>query len=62
MNIFDASGGQVDIDDDPDYGPPHEAHELDGEDNWNNDYKDRVIDNVPASSPSTPTTYSFGVY
>ena len=62
LDIFDASGGQVDIDDEPDYGPPHEAHELDGADNWNNDYKDRVIDDFPESSPSTPTTYSFSVY
>jgi len=56
--IYDASGGQVDVDDDPDYGPPHTARDLDGDDKWG-DYKYRVIDGYP---PSTfPRDYGFDV-
>jgi len=60
-DIYDASGGQVDVDGDPD-GAPHTARDLDGDDTWTNDYDDRVIDDNPSSSPGSPTNYSFTVY
>jgi len=59
--IFDGSGGRVDIDGNPD-AAPHTPHELDGDDSWSSLYKTRVIDDNPISSPGTPTAYSFGVY
>jgi hypothetical protein len=59
-DIYDASGGQVDDDANPDEAP-HTARELDGDDTWSNDYDGRVIDDTPSSSPGTPTNYSFGV-
>ncbi len=62
MDIYDASGGQVDVDDDPDYGPPFEDWDLDGDDNWTRFYKDKVIDDIPSSSTSSPVNYSFSVY
>jgi len=54
-------GGDTDGDR-PDYGPPFVARDLDGDDTWTNDYRDRVIDDVPSSSPGTPNDYSFGIY
>jgi len=60
--IFDGSGGQVDIDGNPDDLPAGQPHELDGDDSWLNLYRDRVIDDVPASSPGTPTIQTFTVY
>ena len=60
--IFDASGGQVDTDGDPDTLPAGTPRALDGNDSWLASYRARVIDDVPASSPGTPTVYTFGVY
>lgn len=60
--IYDGSGGQVDIDADPDTLPVGTAWDLDGDDSWLATYRDRVIDDVPMSTPGTPTVYSFGVY
>ena len=60
--IYDGSVGRVDIDNDPDYGPPFTEYELDGGETWTNDYDDIVIDYVPTSNPGTPTVYSFNVY
>jgi hypothetical protein len=60
--IFDASGGQVDIDSDPDTLPAGSPHALDGNDSWMASYRVRVIDDVPVSNPGTPTVYTFGVY
>ena len=60
--IFDASGGQVDTDSDPDTLPAGVPRALDGNDSWLSSYRVRVIDDVPASSPGTPTVYAFAVY
>jgi hypothetical protein len=60
--IYDGSGGQVDIDGDPDACAGTIAHDLDGDDSWTNQYQAKVIDDVPASSPGTPTDYTFSVY
>jgi hypothetical protein len=60
--ILDGSGGQVDVDADPDYGPPHTARELNGADTWTNNYRYLVIDNYPVSYPGYPTDYGFSVY
>lgn len=60
--IFDGSGGQVDIDGDPDTLPAGSPWELDGDDSWAANYRTRVIDDIPASSPGTPTVYTFTVY
>ena len=60
--IYDASGGQVDTDSDPDTAPAGTPRDLDGDDSWLSLYRARVIDDVPASSPGTPTPYAFGVY
>ncbi len=60
-NIYDGSGGQVDVDSDPD-GPPHTARDLDGNDTWQNDYRDRVIDDNPVSNPANPTNHNVSVY
>ena len=60
--IFDASGGQVDTDSDPDTLPAGVPRALDGNDSWLSSYRVRVIDDVPASSPGTPTVYAFTVY
>jgi hypothetical protein len=57
--IYDGSGGQVDVGGDPDFGPPHTPWDLDGADSWTGNYKGKVIDNVPASYPGTPTPYQF---
>jgi hypothetical protein len=59
--ILDASGGQVDIDGDPD-GSPVTAWDLDGDDTWPASYQSRVIDNIPASTPGAPVNHTFGVY
>ncbi|MEM7244583.1 MAG: hypothetical protein AAF533_04530 [Acidobacteriota bacterium] len=59
--IFDASGGRVDIDSDPD-DPPHVAQELAGSDSWTSNYRDEVIDFVPSSNPGTPTDITVTVY
>ena len=59
--IYDGSGGQVDTDGDPDGLPAGSPWALDGDDSWLATYRDRVIDNLPASSPGTPTVYTFGV-
>jgi len=59
-DIYDASGGQVDVDGTPD-AAPHTSRSLDGDDTWTDDYRDRVIDDDPASSPGTPTPYAFSV-
>jgi hypothetical protein len=60
--IFDASGGQVDTDSDPDTLPAGTPRALDGNDSWLSSYRARVIDDIPASSPGTPTVYAFTVY
>ncbi len=60
--IFDGSGGQVDVDPNRDYGPPHTAYDLNGFDSWPASYRDRVIDDIPASLPGAPADHSFGVY
>jgi hypothetical protein len=60
--IFDASGGQVDTDGNPDASPAGLPRALDGNDSWASSYRARVIDDVPASSPGVPTVYAFGVY
>jgi|GEM_PF-2888970 len=60
--ILDGSGGQVDIDADPDTSPIGTPWDLDGDDSWLATYRDRVIDNFPVSTPGTPTVYTFGVY
>lgn len=60
--IYDASGGQVDIDGDPDFGPPFTAHLLNGYDTWTSLYSSRVIDDIPPYGTGTPTDYSFSVY
>lgn len=60
--IYDASGGQVDTDGDPDTLPAGLPRALDGNDSWLSSYRTRVIDDVPASSPGTPTVYAFSVY
>lgn len=63
-DIYDASGGKVDVDGDPDDGPPHTAHDLDGDDTWTNDYDGRVIDPAPNDygNPSAPQDNGFSVY
>jgi hypothetical protein len=60
--IYDASGGQVDTDSDPDTLPAGTPRALDGNDSWLSSYRSRVVDNVPASSPVTPAVYTFSVY
>jgi hypothetical protein len=60
--IFDASGGQVDTDGDPDTLPAGTPRALDGNDSWPSNYRVLVIDDIPASSPGTPTVYAFTVY
>ncbi|MCP4678618.1 MAG: hypothetical protein GY854_24520 [Deltaproteobacteria bacterium] len=60
-NLFDASGGQVDVDTDPDDCPPHTPRDLDGNDTWTNDYRNRVIDDNPSSNPGTLSPYSLSV-
>jgi len=61
--IYDASGGCVDVDLDPDDGPIHFPYRyLDGDDTWTNNYRNRVIDNFPAVTPGSPVDYSFSVY
>lgn len=59
-SIYDASAGKVDVDADPDYGPPHTEYSLDGGDHWSG-YKDKVIDDNPPSSPTSPLDYGFDV-
>jgi len=59
--IYDASVGYVDSDIDPD-DCPCDFYALDGDDSWGNNYRNRVIDNVPASNPGAPTNYSSNVY
>lgn len=60
--IYDGSGGRVDVDGDPDNLPAGTPRDLDGNDSWLSSYRTRVIDDFPASSPGTPTVYSFTVY
>jgi len=60
--IYDGSGGQVDTDGDPDGLPAGAPRDLDGDDSWTSSYRIRVIDDVPSSTPGTPTVYTFGVY
>jgi len=57
-DIYDASVGRVDADDTPD-AAPHFTEYLDGDDTWTDDYRGRVIDNEPASSPGTPGNHAF---
>ena len=59
--IYDGSVGRVDIDNDPDYGPPFTEYELDGGETWANDYDGIVIDYVPTSNPGTPSVKTFSV-
>jgi len=60
--IYDASAGCVDVDLDTDDGPIHFPYRyLDGDDSWNSNYKDMVIDDVPSSTPGTPSNYGFNV-
>jgi hypothetical protein len=56
--IYDACF-KVDRDDNPDAGPPHIEAWLTGIE-WD-PYKLKVIDDVPSSSPGSPTTYTFGI-
>jgi hypothetical protein len=60
--IYDASGGMVDIDSVPDYGPPFISRYLDGLDNWPS-YESKVIDHTPSdlNSPGIPQDITFGV-
>jgi len=60
--IYDGSGGQVDVDTNPDSLPASTPRDLDGDDSWTTSYRTRVIDDVPVSTPGTPTVYTFGVY
>ena len=60
-DIYDASGGQVDVDGTPD-AAPHTARELDGDDTWDNSYEDRVIDDDPDYPTTAPANNSFSVY
>lgn len=60
--IYDGSGGQVDIDGDPDNLPAGTPRDLNGNDNWLSIYRTRVIDDFPASNPGTPTVYTFNVF
>jgi hypothetical protein len=60
--IYDGSGGQVDIDGDPDSLPVGTPWDLDGDDSWTSSFRVRVIDDTPPSNPGTPTVYTFGVY
>jgi len=58
-NIYDATL-KVDIDGNPDYGPPFSESWATG---WNWDtYKSRVVDNYPSTSTSYPSIYYFSVY
>jgi hypothetical protein len=59
--IYDASGGQVDTDSDPDTLPAGTPRDLDGDDSWTASYRNRVIDDNPVSNPGTPTAESFDV-
>jgi len=58
--IYDASICQVDEDSNPD-DPPHNAHNLDGDDTWNSNYKSKVIDDIPYTSTTLPIEYNFSV-
>ena len=60
--IYDGSGGQVDVDTDPDVCASYSARDLDGNDGWTNNYRTRVIDDEPTSNTGTPTNYTFDVY
>jgi hypothetical protein len=60
-NIYDGSGGKVDVDGDPD-GVPHTTRNLDGNDTWQNNYRNRVIDDNPVSNPANPTDHNVSVY
>ena len=61
--IYDASVGCVDVDLDPDDGPIHFPYRyLDGDDTWSSDYENRVIDDNPSSTTSSPVNYSFSVH
>jgi hypothetical protein len=60
--IYDGSGGQVDIDGAPDTLPAGTPQDLDGTDSWLSSYRDRVIDSSPPSTPGTPTPYTFSVF
>ena len=58
-DIYDASGGTVDVDGTPDAAPHTSTRYLDGDDTWTDDYRDRVIDDDPASSPGPLTPHGF---
>lgn len=58
-NIFDACL-TVDGDSNPDYGPPFTETWMINVP-WN-DYKNKVVDNNPATSTGYPSTYSFSIY
>ena len=46
----------------PDSGPIHFPYRyLDGDDTWTDDYKNRVVDDVPAVSTGTPSNYGVEV-
>ncbi len=60
--IYDASGGQVDIDADPDDCPPATALDLAGYDTWTNAYRAKVVDFTPPSNPGSPVRYDFVVH
>jgi len=60
--IYDGSGGQVDVDSDPDDCPPTTPLDLAGYDSWLNNYRGKVIDFNPSSNPGSPVSYAFGVY
>ena len=59
--IYDGSGGQVDVDTTPDACASVQARDLDGNDSWLSNYRARVIDNAPASTPGAPADHNFTV-
>ncbi len=59
VEVLDDACFKVDRDDNPDAGPPHIEAWLTGIE-WD-PYKLKVIDDVPSSSPGSPTTYTFGI-
>ena len=55
--FYDTSVGQVDVDNIPDFGPPHTAYYLNGSDTWDSLYRARVIDSDPVSIPGKPQVF-----
>ena len=61
--VADLFGGPLlPVDLDPDDGPIHFPYRyLDGSDSWTDNYRNRVIDDIPASYVGSPIDMSFGV-